>query len=326
MKKKTNIGLIGAGYWGMNLIRNFNNLGVLKIVSDTNIKKKDEVFKVSPSIKFSLNYKDILNDKSITAVVISTPALSHYKLTYEALLSGKHAFVEKPLCLGSKKGKKLVDLAKKSNLKIMVGHLMLYHPAFIKMKEKIKSGLIGNIRYIYSNRLSLGKLRKEEDVLWSFAPHDISMILNLVKTPLLNIEAFGGSYLAKKIKDTTLTMLTFKKNIKAHIFVSWLHPYKDQRLIVIGDKGMIVFADTEKDKNKLLFYDHDVRWEGAIPIISKSKGKTITFNFKKEPLLIECKSFINWIEKKIKPPSVGEEGLRVLNVLESAKKKLGKIK
>ena len=324
MKKKTNIGLIGAGYWGMNLIRNFNNLGVLKIVSDTNKKKKDEVLKISPTIKFSTDYKDILNDKSITAVVISTPALSHYKLTYEALLSGKHVFVEKPLCLELKKGKKLVDLAKKSNLKIMIGHLMLYHPAFIKMKEKIKSGLIGNIRYIYSNRLSLGKLRKEEDVLWSFAPHDISMILDLVNEKLLSIEAFGGSYLHKKVKDTTVTLLKFKKNIKAHIFVSWLHPYKDQRLVVVGEKGMLVFADVLDNKNKLLFYRHDVRWDGNIPVINKTEGKRIPFNYTKEPLLLECEAFIEWLKLDVIPASSCEEGLNVLKVLELAKEKLKK--
>ena len=134
--------------------------------------------------------------------------------------------------------------------KVMVGHLMLYHDAYINMKKQIKRGLIGKIRYIYSNRLSLGKLRKEEDVLWSFAPHDISMVINLIKEKLISIEAFGGSYVNKKVKDTSVTLLKFNKNIKAHIFVSWLHPYKDQRMVVIGDKGMIVFADVLENEKK----------------------------------------------------------------------------
>ena len=154
----------------------------------------------------------------------------------------------------------------------MVGHLLLYHPAYKKMREKINKGLIGKIRYIYSNRLSLGKLRKEEDVLWSFAPHDISMILDLVQEKLISVEAYGGGYLNKKIKDTSVTLLKFSNNIKAHIFVSWLHPYKDQRLVVIGDKGMIVFADVLDKNNKLLFYNHDVS-EGNFPVINKAKGK-----------------------------------------------------
>ena len=206
----------------------------------------------------------------------------------------------------------------------MVGHLLLYHPAYKKMRDKINEGLIGKIRYIYSNRLSLGKLRKEEDVLWSFAPHDISMILDLVQENLISVEAYGGGYLKKKIKDTSVTLLKFSNNIKAHIFVSWLHPYKDQRLVVIGDKGMIVFADVLDKNNKLLFYKHDVRWEGDLPIINKAKGKKIAFNYSNEPLKLECKAFIDWIKLDKKPPSDCLEGLAVLKVLELAKNKLRK--
>ena len=191
----------------------------------------------------------------------------------DALLSEKHVFVEKPLCLKYEDGKELRKLANIKKLKLMVGHLLLYHPAYRKLREKIHEGIVGQVRYIYSNRLSLGKLRKEEDVLWSFAPHDISMILDLVNEKLTSVEAFGASYLHKKVKDTTITLLKFKIKIKAHIFVSWLHPYKDQRLVIVGEKGMLVFADVLDNKNKLLFYDHDVRWDGNIPVINKMEGK-----------------------------------------------------
>ena len=166
---------------------------------------------------------------------------------------------------------------------------MLYHDAYINMKKHIKLGLIGNIRYIYSNRLSLGKLRKEEDVLWSFAPHDISMILDLVREKLMSIEAFGGSYINKKVKDTSVTLLKFNKNIKAHIFVSWLHPYKDQRMVVIGDKGMIVFSDVLEKEKKLMFYNHDVRWEGEFPVITKAKGKKFHLIIKKNHFIMSVK-------------------------------------
>lgn len=324
MKKNINLGLIGAGYWGLNLVRNFNKLGLLKTVSDNNIKRKEEVLKIAPNVEFVKNYNLILNDNNIHAVVVSTPAKSHYKIVKQALLSGKHVFVEKPLCLDVKNGKKLQDLANKNKLKLMVGHLLLYNPAYKTMRKKINEGLIGNIRYIYSNRLSLGKLRKEEDVLWSFAPHDISMILDLVKEKLLKVEAFGGSYLNKKISDTSVTLLKFKNNIKAHIFVSWLHPYKDQRLVVVGEKGMIVFADILDKDNKLLFYNHDVRWEGDLPIINKVKGKKISFDYKVEPLSVECKAFIDWIKFDKRPPSDCAEGLKVLKILELAKNKLKK--
>lgn len=322
VKNQIKIGVIGAGYWGLNLVRNFSKIGVLKSVSDLEKKRKKEVVKISKNIHFTTNYKDILDDEAIIAVVIATPAKTHFKFAKEVIKSKKHIFVEKPLCLNYKDGKNLLELANKANKKIMVGHLMLYHPAYIKMKEKINEGLIGKIRYIYSNRLSLGKLRKEEDVLWSFAPHDISMILDLVKEKLLKVDSFGASYLKKKIKDTTVTFLKFSNNIKAHIFVSWLHPYKDQRIIVIGEKGMLVFADVLENKNKLQFFNHNIGWKGSFPEISKAKGKSISFNYSVEPLYAECKAFVNWLTIDKTVPSDAEEGLRVLKVLEDAKNKL----
>lgn len=324
MKNKVSIGLIGCGYWGKNLMRNFFQLGVLKMVSDINSSTSKEVKDISEHIDFTTDYLDILRNDDISAVVIATPAKTHFKIVQKALNHEKHVFVEKPLCLNLKDGRKLVKLSKEKKLNLMVGHLLLYHPAFISMKKSIEKGLIGKIRYIYSNRLALGKLRKEEDVLWSFAPHDISMITNLINENLLSVEAFGGSYIKSKVKDTSLTLLKFKNNIKAHIFVSWLHPYKDQRLVVIGEKGMIVFADIEENDKKLLYYNHKVKWDGEIPLVSKAEGKKIPFNFKEEPLNIECKSFINWIKNNQRPLSDGEEGLRVLKILENAKIKLDK--
>ena len=324
MKQTICIGLIGAGYWGVNLIRNFHRLGVLKAVSDNDKRKKKAIQALAPGVPFINDYKTILKDKTINAIVISTPAKSHFKMVKDALLSEKHVFVEKPLCLKYEDGKELRKLANIKKLKLMVGHLLLYHPAYRKLREKIHEGIIGQVRYIYSNRLSLGKLRKEEDVLWSFAPHDISMILDLVNEKLTSVEAFGANYLHKKVKDTTITLLKFKNKIKAHIFVSWLHPYKDQRLVIVGEKGMLVFADVLDNKNKLLFYDHDVRWDGNIPVINKMEGKKIAFDYSKEPLYLECKAFIDWLTLDIMPPSSCEEGLRVLKVLELAKKKLNK--
>ena len=322
MKKKKFLALIGYGYWGKNLARDFNSLGVLKAVSDVNYKTKCEVKKISEDILFKRNYKDLLKDPDITSVAIATPAKSHYDIVKECLIAKKNVFVEKPLCLNLNDGKKLVTLAKKNKLKLMVGHLMLYHPAFIKMIDIIKKGKIGKVRYIYSNRLALGKLRKEEDVLWSFAPHDISMILQLVKEGLISVKAFGAKYLNKNVADTSVTLLKFKNKVKAHIFVSWLHPYKDQRLIVVGDKGMLVFSDVLENKNKLLFYNHKVRWVKDIPKIHKAEGKNIKFDYILKPLTIECTAFVNWILKGKKPPSDGQEGLRVLKILELAKKDL----
>ena len=322
MAYKKFIGLIGCGYWGKNLARDFNYLGVLRRVSDSNNDAKNEVNRISKNILFSTDYKKILKDENITSVAIATPAKTHYKLVKEALIAKKNVFVEKPLCLNYREGKNLLLLSKKNNVKLMVGHLMLYHPAYLKMKESIKKGKIGKVRYIYSNRLALGKLRKEEDVLWSFAPHDISMILDLVNEKLIKVKAFGGKYLSNKVADTTVTLLKFRNKVKSHIFVSWLHPYKDQRLVIVGEKGMLVFADVLSKENKLVFYNHKVGWRKNIPLVQKAEGKIIPFNYNAEPLKLECKAFIDWVTKNKIPLSNAEEGLRVLKVLELAKKDL----
>ncbi len=322
MAYKKFVGLIGCGYWGKNLARDLNSFGVLSRVSDTSSAAKSVVRKISKNIIFSTDYKKVLKDENITSVVIATPAKTHYKLVREALIAKKNVFVEKPLCLKYSDGKKLLLLSKKYKVKLMVGHLMLYHPAYIKMKESIIKGKIGKVRYIYSNRLALGKLRKEEDVLWSFAPHDISMILDLVNEKLINVKAFGGKYLSQKVADTTVTLLKFSNKIKSHIFVSWLHPYKDQRLVVVGEKGMLVFADVLSKENKLVFYNHKVGWIKNIPLVQKAEGKKIPFNYNAEPLKLECKAFIDWVTKDKTPISNAEEGLRVLKVLELAKKDL----
>ena len=324
MNNKKFLGLIGYGYWGKNLARDFNALGALKTISDINPRTKNEIRKISENILYKSSYKELLKDRDISSVAIATPAKSHYRIVRDSLIAKKNVFVEKPLCLNYSDGKKLVLLAKKNKLKLMVGHLMLYHPAFKKMIESIKKGKIGKIRYIYSNRLALGKLRREEDVLWSFAPHDISMIMQLVNQHVIDVKAFGAKYLNKKVADTTITLLKFKNKIKAHIFVSWLHPYKDQRLIVVGEKGMLVFADVLKNENKLVFYNHKVGWVKDIPKVHKAEGKSIPFDFGSQPLKIECESFIKWVMNGQKPISDGQEGLRVLKVLEMAEKDLKK--
>ena len=322
-KKNSSVGLIGLGYWGKNLARNLNDLGVLSAICDIN-KNYLEKYKKIYSISQCYNNLEQLLLSNIDAVVIATPAATHGSIVRKALNSGKHVFVEKPLCLDVAEGEELKDLAEEKKLKLMVGHLLLYHPAFIELKKKVQEGKLGKIRYIYSNRLSLGKLRKEEDALWSFAPHDISMILSLVQSEPTKIDAFGGYYLRNDIADTTITLLEFFNGIKAHVYVSWLHPYKDQRLIVVGDKAMAAFVDVEEDNKKLMLYEHSVAWNDNIPIIEKAEGKSIIFDHTKEPLKEECKSYIDWLNNKIIPPSDVSEGLKVLKVLDEAKNQLRK--
>ena len=246
------IGLVGLGYWGKNIARNLNDLGVLYAICDSNKNTLSNYKKIYKNVR-AYEEIDALVNSEVDAIFIATPAATHKELI-EFLYKDKDVFVEKPLCLDVSDGIYLKNLAYKRGLKLMVGHLLLYHPAFIALKSFLKSGGLGRLRYIYSNRLSLGKLRKEENALWSFAPHDISMILSLVESEPVNIEASGGYYLTADVADTTITNLTFKDGIKAHVFVSWLHPFKDQRLVIVGEKAMATFQDIEQGEKKLLLY------------------------------------------------------------------------
>jgi UDP-2-acetamido-3-amino-2,3-dideoxy-glucuronate N-acetyltransferase len=324
MKSKKNIGLVGAGYWGKNLIRVFNELGSLKTVCDIDKKILAQRKKEYPDIKVTDNFNEILNDKEIKGVVIATPAISHYKFSKKALLSGKDVFVEKPLALKVKEAEELVKISKNKKLILMVGHLLLYHPAIIKIKELIKKGIFGDIRYIYSNRLNFGKLRTEENVLWSFAPHDIAVILGLIEDILgkprkVTVVAVGKNYLQEKIADIGLIFLEFEKNKAAHIFVSWINPFKEQKLSIIGEKAMIVFDD--QSENKLILYKHrakkvDDRFEAL-----KDEGENIQIP-KKEPLKEEAKHFLDCIEERKNPITDGKEGLEVLKILDACQKSI----
>jgi len=324
-EKKLSIGLIGLGYWGKNIARNLSDMGVLSAIYDNNNNTIEKFSKIYHNAR-SFNDLTAFFKNNMDAVFIATPASTHGLLVKKSLDKGLHVFVEKPLCLNVKEAEKLKNIADKNKLKLMVGHLLLYHPAFEALKNIFTSGILGKIRYIYSNRLSLGKLRKEENALWSFAPHDISMILSLLQSEPININAYGGYYLTDNVADTTMTLMEFDNGVKAHVFVSWLHPYKDQRLIVVGEKAMVTFIDVEEKKKKLMLYKHDVAWDKNIPVVEKAEGKIIEFDYEKEPLREECKSFIKWINYNIVPPSDAAEGIRVLKVLDKAEKELRKNK
>ncbi len=312
------IGLIGVGYWGKNLLRNLNSLDVLVGCYDSSPNQLKELSNEYPDISYFNNLDIFLNDKNIKAVCIATPASTHNEIVIKVLNAGKHVFVEKPMCLDVSQAENIIKLAEQLNLKIMVGHLLLYHPAFIALSKIIKEQRLGKLRYLYSTRLSLGKFRKEENALWSFAPHDISMILSLVENDPLKVDAFGGSYLSDSVADTSLTLLKFPSNIMAHIFVSWLHPYKDQRLIIIGDKAMAVFQDTIPGPEKLMIYKHKAEWDGELPLIEKAKGEPIPYDQALEPLKEECKAFIDLVLYNKNVPSDAYEGLRVLKILNEA--------
>src|SRR6266511_4369271 len=199
-----------------------------------------------PKVRFTETIDHVLDDPEVGGVAIATPAETHGELVRRALLAGKDVLVEKHLCLSVKEGQKLVALAVERRRVLVVGHLLWYHPAVLRLKELVEEGELGRIQYIYSNRLNLGKIRREENILWSFAPHDVSVILGLVGEMPDEIQTQGGNYLHDRIADVTVSLLSFPSGIKAHIFVSWLHPYKAQKLVVVGDRKMVVFDDVEE--------------------------------------------------------------------------------
>jgi UDP-2-acetamido-3-amino-2,3-dideoxy-glucuronate N-acetyltransferase len=315
------VGVIGSGYWGRNLVRNYYELGALRVVCDKNDSLLADFKKQYGDVEYCLAINDVLRREDIDGIVVSTPAETHFSIVREGLLAGKHIYVEKPLVLREKEAEELIELAEKNNRVLMVGHLLQYHPAFVKLKELAKAGELGRINYIYSNRLNLGKIRREENILWSFAPHDISMILSLVGEEPERVLATGGNYLHRKIADVTTTHMDFPSGLKAHIFVSWLHPFKEQKLVVVGDRKMAVFDDTHPWEDKLLLYPHEIRWKEYAPVASKANPERVEID-RKEPLRIECEHFLHCISTGSRPLTDGKEGLRVLRVLNAGQRSL----
>jgi UDP-2-acetamido-3-amino-2,3-dideoxy-glucuronate N-acetyltransferase len=262
----------------------------------------------------------VFADEQVSGVAIATPAETHGDLVRRALLAGKDVLVEKPLCLSIGEGQTLVALAAERSRVLMVGHLLWYHPAVLKMKGLVEEGELGRIQYIYSSRLNLGKIRREENILWSFAPHDVSVILGLVGEMPDGIHAHGGNYLHDRIADVTVSLLSFPSGVKAHIFVSWLHPFKEQKLVVVGDRKMAVFDDVEP-KNKLLLYPHAIHWKNHLPIASKAEAQAVPFD-PDEPLRAECLHFLQCIQTRDTPRTDSQEGLRVLTVLQRCQEAL----
>ena len=315
-----NIAVVGSGYWGQNIIRNFAAIGSLHTICDRDEKVLDHLSTLYPGINQETEFTRLLENPEIQGVVICTPAALHYRMTEEALLAGKDVFVEKPLALNVEEGEALVKLAREKDRILMVGHLLEYHPAIIKLKELVESGELGKIKYVYSSRLNLGKFRTEENILWSFAPHDISVILTLLEEMPHEVSAHGGEYLDQDISDITVTTMNFSGGTKAHIFVSWLHPYKEQKLIVIGGKKMAVFDDVTQD-DKLVLYDHRIEWHGRVPVPEKKNAVPVDFVME-EPLKLECQHFINCMVSRQRAKTDGDKGLDVLRVLDACQKSL----
>jgi UDP-2-acetamido-3-amino-2,3-dideoxy-glucuronate N-acetyltransferase len=308
------VAVIGSGYWGKNLVRVFHELGALACVCDT---REDALAEAAAkySAATSTDLHKILSDPAVTAVAIAVPAAQHYSVAKQALAHGKDVYIEKPLALRASDGQELVDFAAKEQRVLMVGHILQYHPAILELERLVRGGELGKIQYIYSSRLNLGKLRTEENILWSFAPHDISATLFLLNEVPFRVAATAGAFLNPQIADTTLSTFEFKSGVKAHVFVSWLHPFKEQKLTIVGDKKMAVFDDMEKER-KLVLYPHHIDWLDRVPVARKEAGEVVQLP-PTEPLKAECEHFLQCVSKRARPRTDGENGVRVLRILEA---------
>lgn len=288
------------------------------MVGDPTAAGRAAAAEIAPMAEIVAGIDEIVSSP-VSGVVIATPAETHFDLARQALDAGKDVFVEKPLALTFEQGDQLVRLADEKARILMVGHVLEYHPAIVRLNDLVQDGALGKIHYIYSNRLSLGKVRREENILWSFAPHDIAVILRLMGSLPLQVIACGGAYLQPNIADVTVTHLLFDNGVRAHVHVSWLHPFKEQRLVVVGSEKMATFDDVSK---QLVLHDQRVDMtteEQPIPI--KGPGEAVSFATD-EPLRLECEAFLQAIATRTPPLTDGESGLRVLKVLQAAQRSL----
>jgi UDP-2-acetamido-3-amino-2,3-dideoxy-glucuronate N-acetyltransferase len=313
------VAVIGNGYWGQNLVRTFHRLNALECVCDLRPESRADA-ESKYRVRTCMGLEQVLDDSRVQAVAVTAPAARHYEIARASLLAGKDVYVEKPLALRASEGRELVTLAQRQQRILMVGHILQYHPALLAMKDMIEQGELGRIQYIYSSRLNLGKLRTEENILWSFAPHDISAILYLLDETPVRVMANGGEYIHSGIVDCTLTTCEFKSGVKAHIFVSWLHPFKEQRLTIVGGRKMAVFDDVEAER-KLVLYSHRINWPNRIPVAQKDEGQAVPLPAE-EPLRRECEHFLHCVVTRQQPRTDGENGVRVLEVLEGCEASL----
>lgn len=317
MSHPVKLAVIGCGYWGKNLARNFAELGALKAIVDPNpeaAKTHADAHGVA-----AMTYEEALADAGIHAVAIAAPAELHKDLALQAIAAGKHVYVEKPLALSVEDGIIMRDAANAAGLKLMVGHLLQYHPIFVALRDMVRAGELGKLRYAYSNRLSMGKFRVEEDAFWSLAPHDVSMLLALFDEAPSEVRGGGLDFVTPGIADESRIDMVFPSGGRAHVFASWLHPFKEQRLVVVGEKAMAVFEDSQPDwDKKLALYKHAIDTSGPAPAPVKADVEYVEVP-RGEPLKSECLHFLDAINDDTTPFTDAEEALRVLGVLEAIK-------
>jgi predicted dehydrogenase len=317
MEQAIGVAVVGCGWWGRNLVRNCRELGALRCVCDSTETGRRDAQQVAPDVPVVSTLSEAL-ECDVDAVVIATPAETHFEIARAALAAGMDIFVEKPITLDLEQGAWLVREARTKGRILMVGHVLEYHPGVVALADMVQSGRLGRVQYVYSHRLSLGKIRREENALWSFAPHDIAVIVRLLGGMPIQVTATGGSYIQPNIADVTLTSLLFDNGVRAHIHVSWLHPFKEQRLVVVGSKRMASFDDVAK---KLVLYDQRVELHEGMPVPIRGEGELVAYA-SDEPLRLEMAAFLEAARTRRPPIADGESGIRVLRVLHAAQRSL----
>jgi predicted dehydrogenase len=308
----TKVAVVGCGYWGKNLVRSFSQLGALGGVVDGN---PDVATAMASQYQVeAMTFDDAIASATIDAIVLATPAETHGPLAIKAFAAGKHVYVEKPISMSMEEGRAMKAAGLAAGKILMVGHLLQYHPAFEALRDLVRGGGLGQIRYAYSNRLSLGKFRVEENVLWSFAPHDVSMLLALFPEKPTSVKIGGSSWVTQGIEDEARIDIGFASGARAHVFTSWLHPFKEQKLVVVGETGMAVFEDSATGQDKLRLYRHQISLAGREPTPTKAEPEYIPFG-DGEPLKQECQHFLDCIANAQEPRTNADEALTVLAVM-----------
>jgi predicted dehydrogenase len=328
-KKILNVGVVGCGYWGPNLVRNFRQAPDchLKVLCDASEQRLGHMRRLYPDLATTQKFDDLLQDAELDAVIIATPVRFHYTMAKAALNAGKHVFIEKPLARSEAEAAELVSLADQQGLVLMVGHTFLFSPAVRRMKEIINAGDIGEVQYIAARRLNLGLFQKDINVAWDLAPHDISILLYLLDELPVSVSCQGSSHVTKGIEDVTMMYLGFRKNRCASIHNSWLDPKKVRQMTVVGSQRMIVYDDTEP-LEKLKIYDARVE---VPPHYDSFAEFTYSYHYgdsyvpyikQDEPLKLECQHFLECIAEGAVPITNGRLGLEVVKILEASSESL----
>lgn len=310
--------MVGCGNWGRNLVRNFQALNGVAAVADPTSAGRALAAQLAPGAEITADLEGVIRRADLDAVVLATPAATHFELGRKVLAAGKDLFVEKPMALTLEDARRLVDAAERSKRILQVGHVLEYHPAITVLRNWIAAGRLGRLCLLHSRRLNFGRVRTEEDALWNVAPHDFALMLRITGRLPGEVSCFASYSLGTPRADFAIAMLRFAGGVDAHVFAGWLHPTKEQRLVVVGDRGVAVFDDAQPLERKLTFFEQHVDLTSGLPELFKGRMHTESISAA-EPLQLECAAFLDSIVSRRPPLTDGHSGVRVMAVLEACR-------